>query len=132
MTIALNHVHVQASDREATARHLTDILGLPPAREWGLFLMIEVSNAVVLSVLKAREPVCSQHYAFLVSEDEFDLILGRLQKSGLPYWADPFHREEGRYNTNDGGRGLYWDSPEGHLLEIITVPYETWPAHLFD
>lgn len=60
------------------------------------------------------------------------MILGRIKERGLPYWADPFHRDSGRYNTNDGGRGLYWDSPDGHLMEIITVPYETWPSHLFD
>ena len=63
-----------------------------------------------------------------VSEAEFDEIHARITARGLPYWADPFHREEGRINTNDGGRGLYWDDPDGHRLEILTVPYGGWPA----
>ena len=64
-----------------------------------------------------------QHYAFLVGEQEFDEILARIEGRGLPYWADPFHRIPDEVNTNDGGRGLYWDDPDGHILEIITVPY---------
>ena len=47
----------------------------------------------------------------------------RIVERGLTFWADPFHRTEGEINTNDGGRGLYWDDPDGHSLEIITVPY---------
>ena len=64
-----------------------------------------------------------QHYAFLVSEHEFDQIWARIKDRGLTFWADPFHRHQGRINTNDGGRGLYWSDPNGHNLEIITRPY---------
>ena len=69
-----------------------------------------------------------RHYAFLVSEEEFDEIFGRITARGLPFWADPFEREPGQINTNDGGRGVYWSDPNGHKLEIITVPYGGWPA----
>ena len=60
---------------------------------------------------------------FLVGEAEFDQIHGRILERGLSYWADPSHRRAQEINTNDGGRGLYWDDPNGHVLEIITVPY---------
>jgi extradiol dioxygenase family protein len=64
-----------------------------------------------------------QHYAFLVSEEEFDQIFGRIEQRGLTYWADPLRREEGRINHHFGGRGVYFMDPSGHLLEIITKPY---------
>jgi extradiol dioxygenase family protein len=67
--------------------------------------------------------VYPQHYAFLVSEDEFDQIRARIQERGLTWSADPFGREPGEINHDDGGRGLYWDAPDGHRLEIITRPY---------
>jgi hypothetical protein len=66
--------------------------------------------------------VVPQHYAFLISEAEFDAVAGRLSERGLPTWADPGRRTPG-INTNDGGRGLYFDSPQGHNLEVLTVPY---------
>ncbi|GAB3976867.1 hypothetical protein GCM10029978_064960 [Actinoallomurus acanthiterrae] len=64
-----------------------------------------------------------QHYAFLVSEEEFDAIFGRIQEAGVTYYADPFHQEPGRINHLDGGRGAYFSDPNGHNLEIITRPY---------
>ena len=64
-----------------------------------------------------------QHYAFLVGETEFDVIFGRIQRRGLTFWADPGRSRPGEINTNDGGRGCYWEEPSGHLLEIITRPY---------
>ena len=64
-----------------------------------------------------------RHYAFLVSEEHFDAILGRIRARGLDFWADPFGRRPRQINTNDGGRGVYWHDPNGHVLEIITRPY---------
>jgi catechol 2,3-dioxygenase-like lactoylglutathione lyase family enzyme len=69
------------------------------------------------------EHVVPRHYAFLVSEDEFDAIFGRIRAGGLDYWADPFQQQPGEINTHDGGRGVYWHDPDGHVLEIITRPY---------
>jgi hypothetical protein len=69
-----------------------------------------------------REPE-PQHYAFLVSDAEFDQIFGRIQERGLDYWADPYRSRYKEINHNDGGRGVYWDDPDGHALEIITRPY---------
>jgi len=123
MSVKLNHTIVHASDRDATATFLTEILGLPAPSSYGPFLVVEVDNEVSLDVVQDPGPISTQHYAFLVSEDDFDAIFDRIKSRDLPYWADPFHRQLGEINTNDGGRGVYWDDPDGHNLEIITVPY---------
>lgn len=123
MPVQLNHTIVQARDRDATAEFLVDILGLPPAGTYGPFRVVTLDNGVSLDVMRAEGEIHPQHYAFLVSEEEFDRIWGRIKERGLTYWADPYHRQPGRINTNDGGRGLYWSDPDGHSLEIITVPY---------
>jgi hypothetical protein len=122
MPVQLNHTIVEASDREATAQHLTELLGLPPAATYGPFRVVALSNDVSLDVVQAGR-VHPQHYAFLVSEDEFDQIFARITERGLDYWADPFHQRPGEINHNDGGRGVYWTGPDDHNLEIITVPY---------
>lgn len=122
MPVQLNHTIVHAHDREATARHLTEVLGLADATPFGPFLVVHMANDVSLDVMEEPRPA-PQHYAFLVGEDEFDQIYGRLTERGIAHWADPFHREEGRINHHDGGRGVYWSDPNGHSLEIITRPY---------
>jgi catechol 2,3-dioxygenase-like lactoylglutathione lyase family enzyme len=123
MTVQLNHTIVEARDRNATADFLVEILGLAEAGQFGPFRVVELGNGVSLDVIQADGPVHPQHYAFLVGEDEFDHIWDRIKKRGLTFWADPFRRQPGRINTNDGGRGLYWADPSGHNLEIITRPY---------
>ena len=123
MPVQLNHTIVHAEDRNVTADFLVDILGLQPAATYGPFRVVQVSNDVSLDVMQVPGPVPAQHYAFLVTEEEFDQIWDRIKERGLTFWADPFHSDEGRINTNDGGRGLYWLDPNGHNLEIITRPY---------
>jgi catechol 2,3-dioxygenase-like lactoylglutathione lyase family enzyme len=123
MPVQLNHTIVEARDREQTADFLVDVLGLAPAPTFGPFRVVELSNAVSLDVVQTDGTVHTQHYAFLVTEDEFDQILSRIKERSLTFWADPFHRRPGEINTNDGGRGLYWSDPNGHNLEIITRPY---------
>jgi len=122
MTIQLNHTIVAASDPAASARFLTDILGLSPPETYGHFQVVTV-GATSLDFLATDGDITPQHYAFLVSEPEFDHIFERIKGRDLPYWADPFKREPGRINTRDGGRGVYWPDPDGHLLEILTRPY---------
>lgn len=123
MTALLNHTIVQARDRDASARFLTEILGLEPPGAYGPFAVVELGNDVSLDYVTSDGDITSQHYAFLVSESEFDAIHARIVERGLAFWADPFHRQPGQINTNDGGRGVYWDDPNGHRLEILTVPY---------
>ena len=123
MGVQLNHTIVKASDKEVSAHFLADILGPPPPTPYGPFLVVEVDNGVSLDFADDHGRAHPQHYAFLVGEEEFDAIHGRIVERGLDYWADPFHHQPGQINTNDGGRGLYWDDPDGHILEIITAPY---------
>ncbi|MFD4633952.1 VOC family protein [Streptomyces sp. NPDC058284] len=126
MSIELNHTIVAAEDKEASARFLAEILGLEVSPQYGPFIPVEIPNGVTLDFYDAPgdgAPLTPQHYAFLVSEDEFDTIFGRIEERGLPYWADPQHKHAQQINTNDGGRGVYWDDPYGHVLEIITRPY---------
>src|SRR2546430_16954460 len=123
MAVQLNHTIVAAHDKKASAEFLAEILGLPAPKAFGPFLGVETGNEVTLDYMDAGDDFRTQHYAFLVSEAEFDEIFGRIKAKGLDYWADPFHREQGRINTHDGGRGVYWEDPNGHNLEIITRPY---------
>jgi catechol 2,3-dioxygenase-like lactoylglutathione lyase family enzyme len=123
MTVSLNHTIVWCTDKEASARFYVEILGLPAPTPFGPFLVVQLSNGVSLDFSDARGRSGGQHYAFLVSEQEFEEIYARITARQLPYWADPIHREPQQINRNDGGRGLYWDDPDGHQLEIITRPY---------
>jgi catechol 2,3-dioxygenase-like lactoylglutathione lyase family enzyme len=123
MAIQLNHTIVSVRDRQASAQFLAEILGLPAPTRFGPFLAVETSNGVSLDFLATDGEIASQHYAFLVSEAEFDQIFARIRERDLPYWADPGQRRRGEINHGDGGRGLYFEDPNGHLLEIITRPY---------
>jgi catechol 2,3-dioxygenase-like lactoylglutathione lyase family enzyme len=123
MAVELNHTIVSARDKETSASFLADLLGLPEPTPFGPFMTVQTANGVTLDFLDTDAEIVSQHYAFLVSETEFDEIFGRIQQRGLSYWADPRHQLAGEINTNDGGRGVYFEDPSGHLLEIITRPY---------
>jgi catechol 2,3-dioxygenase-like lactoylglutathione lyase family enzyme len=124
MAIRLNHTIVAAHDKETAAKFLSEILGLPaPPSLVGPFAVVRVSDDTSLDYIDADGEITSQHYAFLVDENEFDEIFERIRKRRLTYWADPGRRERDQINTWDGGRGLYFDDPNGHLLEIITRPY---------
>ena len=127
MPVRLNHTIVSCSDQQASAAFLAEILGLAAPTRFGHFAVVQVANDVSLDFLQAAR-VHPQHYAFLVDEDEFDEIHGRILERGLPYWADPSRRRAQQINTNDRGRGLYWLDPDGHVLEILTVPYGGWPS----
>ena len=123
MSVQLNHTIVWCRDKERSATFLTEILGLKPATSFGPFRVVEVGNDLSLDYHDVEGEIASQHYAFLISEDEFDEIFGRISERGLDYWADPALSRPGQVNHNDGGRGVYFRDPDGHLLEIITRPY---------
>ena len=122
MPVQLNHTIVAASDRSRSAAFLADLLGLAAPSPVGPFAEVRLANGVSLDFMDDPE-VHPRHYAFLVTEEEFDQIFGRIREKGLPYWADPFERHPGEINHDDGGRGVYWHDPDGHVLEIITRPY---------
>lgn len=123
MTVQLNHTIVHVRDKAASARFYAEILGVPEAQPFSHFLVLSLSNDVSLDFLDLRPEISGQHYAFLVSEDDFDAIFGRITERGLQYWADPMHTRPGEINHGDGGRGVYWSDPDGHNLEILTRPY---------
>ena len=123
MTIELNHTIVAARDAQASATFLADILGREAPFRFGPFHCVTLDNGVTLDFIQADDQLIIEHYAFLVSEDEFDQIFARIRARELPYWADPGHKQPGQINHHDGGRGVYWNDPNGHYLEIITRPY---------
>mgnify|MGYP003556240556 CR=1 FL=1 len=122
MAVDLNHTIVASRDQAETAAFIVGVLGLPEPVRYGPFLVVQTANGVSLDVAD-RADVVSQHYAFRVSESEFDEIWGRIRERGVEFYADPSRTRPGEINTNDGGRGLYFEEPSGHLLEIITRPY---------
>jgi catechol 2,3-dioxygenase-like lactoylglutathione lyase family enzyme len=123
MTVQLNHTIVQCRDKQRSATFLTEILGLPDPVGFGPFLVVEVDNGASLDFDESDVEITRQHYAFLIGEDDFDEIFGRIRDRGLQHWADPFKSRPGEINRNDGGRGVYFEDPDGHLLEVITKPY---------
>ena len=122
MTVRLNHTIVAARDRHESATFLAEILGLAPPQTYGPFAVVQLDNEVSMD-FRDDADLHQRHFAFLVDEDDFDAIFARIRDRGLTYWADPFEQQPGEINTHDGGRGLYWQDPSGHKLEIITRPY---------
>lgn len=119
----LNHTIVHSRDNLASATFLAEILGLAPPRPFGPFQVVDTANAVSLDFISTDETLIIEHYAFLVSEAEFDEVFARIKARGLDYWADPALKHKGQINRHDGGRGCYFLDPNGHYLEIITRPY---------
>lgn len=123
MTVQLNHTIVGVRDKRESAEFVAEILGLESPTAFGPFLVVEADNGVSLDFADWGDEVVTQHYAFLITEAEFDEIFGRIQARGLTYWADPHQSSPGEINRHDQGRGVYFEEPSGHLLEIITRPY---------
>jgi catechol 2,3-dioxygenase-like lactoylglutathione lyase family enzyme len=123
VAVELNHTIVSVRDKHEAAAFFAEILGLPEPGTYGPFRVLELANGVSLDFADDHGPVVPRHYAFLVDDAEFDAIFERIRARGLDYWADPGQRRIGEINNNDGGRGVYWQDPNGHMLEIITVPY---------
>lgn len=124
MPVQLNHTIVAARDAEASARWFADLFGVVPPERFGPFWQISTDNGVGLDFASVGDgDIAGQHYAFLVSEPEFDEIYGRVKARGMDHWADPMQHHPGEINHHDGGRGVYFLSNDGHFLEIITRPY---------
>jgi catechol 2,3-dioxygenase-like lactoylglutathione lyase family enzyme len=125
MSVRFDHTLVASRDKHASARFFADIFGLPDPEEAGFFVSVTLSDGVVLSYAQLPPDMDfpGQHYAFLVDDNTFDGILARIQAQGIPYWADPQMKQVGQINTNHGGRGVYFDDPNGHHLEALTRRY---------
>ncbi len=120
MAIQLNHTIVPVQDKQAAAEFLAEILDLGPPQVFGPFVCVETANGVSLDYDDRWGPA-HNHYAFLVSEEEFDAIFERVKARGLTYWADPGHQRANQINGN--GRGFYFEDPSGHNMEVLTRPY---------
>ena len=123
MPIQLNHTIVWCRDKMRSSAFLAEMLGRPPPRPFLHFMVVELDNGVSLDFFEKEGEVSVQHYAFLVDEAGFDAVMTRLEAKGLTYWADPARTLPGEINRHWGGRGVYFEDPNGHLLELITKPY---------
>ncbi|HWD52180.1 MAG TPA: VOC family protein [Acidimicrobiales bacterium] len=122
MAVQLNHTIIPVPDKLTSATFLAEILGLDPPTAFGPFMCVETANGVSLDY-DDRSGSVPGHYAFLVTEEEFDAIFSRVQQRGVRFWADPGHQLENE--INDNGRGFYFEDPAGNNLEVLTRPYGT-------
>jgi len=123
MAIQFNHTILYAHDSQASAKILAEMLGLSAPARWGPFVVVKTDNGTNLDFMDTDGEITSQHYAFLVEESDFDAIFERIRARKLAYLADPGQTQPNQINHRDGGRGLYFEDPNGHFLEIITRPY---------
>jgi catechol 2,3-dioxygenase-like lactoylglutathione lyase family enzyme len=123
MVAQLNHTIVAARDKLESATFLSEVLGLPAPVSFGHFMVVPTGNDVSLDFADADGDIAAQHYAFLITEAEFDGIFARIRERGITFWPHPWRGNEGQINHSDGGRGFYFEDPSGHLLEVLTRPY---------
>jgi catechol 2,3-dioxygenase-like lactoylglutathione lyase family enzyme len=123
MTVSFNHTIVASKDRAKSAEFYRWLLELPEAPSWGPFTNVQLSDGVLLQFAEPPVEIQMQHYAFLVDDDLFDRAYERLRASGVEHWADPHKKRPNETNTEHGGRGVYFNDPAGHGLELITRPY---------
>jgi catechol 2,3-dioxygenase-like lactoylglutathione lyase family enzyme len=124
MNVELNHTIVWCRDKRQSSAFLVELLGLSEPVPFGAMLVVALNNGVSLDYYDQDGEIASQHYAFLVSEDGFDEVFTRMGERGIAYWADPGRSRPGEIYREFGGRGLYFEDPDGHLLELMTRPYE--------
>jgi catechol 2,3-dioxygenase-like lactoylglutathione lyase family enzyme len=122
MTIELNHTIVPAHDKVSSAKFFARIFGLSfDEGAVGYFAPVKVNKALTLDFEDVVDRFDVHHYAFKVSEAEFDAIFGHIQAEGIPYGAEPRSRDDMNINHRRGGRGVYFCDPSGHVLELLTV-----------
>ena len=122
MTITLNHTIVWAGDKEGAARLFAEIFGLRFEGAGDHFAPVRVNDTLMLDFADAKGTIASQHYAFHVSDAEFDAILQRVKDAGLAFGSGPRSLEDGKLNDWKGGRGFYYKDHDGHVIELMTVP----------
>jgi catechol 2,3-dioxygenase-like lactoylglutathione lyase family enzyme len=123
MTAQLNHTIVWCHDKKKSAAFLQEMLGLPEPHNFGPFRVVDLGNNVSLDFHEAEGDIAMQHYAFLISEEEFDSVFRRIRQRGMQYWADPAQNRPNEINHRNGGRGLYFEDLNGHFLEVLTRPH---------
>ncbi|SDZ61164.1 VOC family protein [Pseudomonas sp. NFIX28] len=120
MSVQLDHTIVWCRDKQRSADFLVQLLGLPPPLPFGPMLVVQLDNGVSLDYYNDDPPIASQHYAFVVAAADFEPILQRIRQRGLAFWADPGKQRANEINRHEGGRRVYFDDPDGHLLEVFS------------
>ena len=123
MEITLNHTIVPSHDRLESAKFYERIFGFEFVKEWGHFAVLKVNSTLTFDFMN-KEDFNWHHYAFKVSDEEFDTIFKRVEEEGLDYGSGPRSLDNGEINHDYGGRGVYFKDPNGHILEILTVDYD--------
>lgn len=123
MTIELNHTIVPAHDNEASAQFYAGLFGFEYTGPMGHFAPVRIENQALTLDFDTRTDFHPQHYAFKVSEAEFDTIFARVKDQHLAYGSGPRSPDDGEINHWNGGRGVYFRDPNGHLLELLTRDY---------
>jgi len=124
MTIQLDHLMIPCRDKAAAARQLAQLLGVPwSERGVGPFAPVYVNDGLTIDFDEWAEPVPRIHYCFRVSEGEFDAILARIKAAGIPFRSNVHGPVDHKVNTEHGGNIVYWNEPDGHQWEMLTVSY---------
>ena len=131
MAIVLDHTIVPAKDKVASAKFFAEIFGLKVKPGEGYFAQVQINESLTFDFADESEAWGgpgfdprtgkSHHYAFHISEAEFEAIFGRVKTKGLPYGSEPYNHTDGQIYSRRGGRGFYFEDPNGHLLEVMTV-----------
>ena len=124
VNVQLNHTIVWCRDKQKSSAFLVDLLGLEKPVPFGAMLVVALGNQVSLDFYESEDKIAQQHYAFLMPDDEFDRVFARIEERGIRYWADPGKQRPMELYAHNGGRGLYFDDPDGHLLEVMTHVYD--------
>ena len=122
MEITLNHTIVASKDNIESARFYERIFGFEFIKEWGHFAVVKVNSTLTLD-FDTQENFSKSHYAFKVSDQQFDEIFERVKADNISFGSGPRSSDDGKINNNYGGRGVYFKDPNEHLLEIITTDY---------
>ena len=123
MAISLNHTIVPTYDNVASARFYEEVFGFEFVKEWGHFAVLKVSPSLTFDFMNQKD-FNWHHYAFKVSDQEFDTIFARINEKRLDYGSGPRSLRNGKINHDHGGRGVYFEDPNGHILEILTADYD--------
>ena len=123
MTAQLNHTIVWCSNKQHSSAFLADMLDRPPPKPLYHFMVVELDNGVSIDYAQKDGPIAPQHYAFLVDDATFDHGFALIQQRALTFWPEPSRSNPGEINHRDGGRGVYFEDPDGHFLELLTTPY---------
>lgn len=122
MEITLNHTIVPSKDKVSSAKFYEKVFGFEFIKEWGPFAVVKVNETLTFDFMN-QDSFNSLHYAFKVTDEQFDQIFGRVKREGLEYGSGPHELANAKINHNDGGRGVYFTDLDGHVLEILTKDY---------